>query len=355
MTDGTPVPGGRVSDYDYPLPPELIAAYPTEERDESRLLVLDGAGGVDHGRFRDIPEWIRPGDVLVLNDSRVIPARLLGRKPTGAEVEILLVRQDVNRPAVWEAMVRPGNKVKAGATILVGDGLEVEVLRVLPSGTRRVRLIAPEGVDAALERHGHMPLPPYIDRADEELDRERYQTVYARHAGSVAAPTAGLHFTEGLLADLAQRGVHIARVTLHVGIGTFRPIDTEDPADHEMHSEWIEITPRAAHTIERARSQGGRVWAVGTTAARTLESAGWSDGSVRPMAGETRLFIYPPFELKVVDGLITNFHLPRSTLLMLVSALGGYERVMAAYAVAVEERYRFYSYGDAMLICPTRR
>lgn len=309
-------------------------------------------GPLEHRVFREIGEWIEPGDVVVVNDSRVLPARLLGRKSTGAAVEVLLLRRSGDADDVWEALVRPGSKVKPGAVVQIGADLEIDVLDIVPGGGRRVRVRSATSVEEALEAHGHMPLPPYIDRPDEVGDRERYQTVYADRDGSVAAPTAGLHFTPELLAGVERRGATIARVTLHVGIGTFRPVEVDDPADHRMHSEWYEVSPDAARTIEHARSEGGRVWAVGTTSVRTLESAAAGDGRVRAGAGDTRLFIRPPFNFRVVDGLITNFHLPRSTLMMLVAARAGYERTMEAYAEAVRAGYRFYSYGDAMVITP---
>lgn len=306
----------------------------------------------EHRVFREIEEWIEPGDVVVVNDSRVLPARLLGRKSTGAAVEVLLLRRSGDADDVWEALVRPGSKVKPGAVVQIGADLEIDVLDIVPGGGRRVRVRSATSVEEALEAHGHMPLPPYIDRPDEVGDRERYQTVYADRHGSVAAPTAGLHFTPELLAGVERRGATIARVTLHVGIGTFRPVEVDDPADHRMHSEWYEVSPDAARTIEHARNEGGRVWAVGTTSVRTLESAAAGDGRVRAGAGDTRLFIRPPYNFRVVDGLITNFHLPRSTLMMLVAARAGYERTMRAYAEAVRAGYRFYSYGDAMVITP---
>lgn len=305
--------------------------------------------------FREVEGLIRPGDVVVVNDSRVLPARLLGRKTTGAAVEVLLLRRTGDADDVWDALVRPGSKVKPGAVVQIGSDLEIDVLAVLPDGGRRVRVRTDTPVEEALEAHGHMPLPPYIDRPDEAGDRERYQTVYADRDGSIAAPTAGLHFTSELLAGVERRGATIARVTLHVGIGTFRPVEVDDPAEHRMHSEWYDVSEDAARTINGARRGGGRVWAVGTTSVRTLESVTAHDGTVRAGAGSTRLFIRPPYDFRVVDGLITNFHLPRSTLMMLVAARVGYERTMSAYTAAVEAGYRFYSYGDAMVVPPTRR
>jgi len=344
--------GSLVSDYDYVLPPHRIARYPTERRDESRLLVLPPADApFRHLRFRDVVDLFEPGDVLVVNESRVLPARLLGRKPTGAPAEVLLIRPFPGGDDFeWEALVRPGGKLKPGRTVVVADDLMVEILDSVPGGGRLVRLVTPLSVQDALDRYGHVPLPPYIDRADEPLDRERYQTVYARIPGSVAAPTAGLHFTDTLLAEIEARGVTRAAVTLHVGIGTFRPVEVEDPAAHELHHEWYEVTPAAAEAVNRARVGGGRVWAVGTTAVRTLESVATDDGRVHAGTGSTDLFIRPPYDFRAVDCLITNFHLPRSTLLMLVSALGGYGRVRAAYDAAIAGDYRFYSYGDAMVV-----
>lgn len=346
--------GSLVSDYEYELPTERIAKYPAERRDESRLLVVrPGHAASQHCRFHDVVDLFEPGDVLVVNESRVLPARLLGRKPTGAPAEILLTRpvgQADDDPYLWEALVRPGRKLKPGRTVVIADDLEVEIVDAAPGGGRLVRLITESSVEDALEAHGHVPLPPYIGRDDEPLDRERYQTVYAREAGSVAAPTAGLHFTDELLSTLQSRGVSRAAITLHVGVGTFRPVETDDPAQHDMHYEQYVVSAAAAASINAARLAGGRVWAVGTTAVRTLESVAAPDGSVSAGSGSTNLFIHPPYSFKVVDCLLTNFHLPRSTLLMLVAALGGYERTMAAYAEAIAGPYRFYSYGDAMAV-----
>ncbi len=343
--------GARVSDYDYPLPDGRIARYPAERRDGSKLLVLPHGGGpIRHLHFRDVGELLRAGDLLVVNESRVRPARLLGHKPSGARAEIFLLRPISDDETLWEALVRPGSKLKPGRVVDIADDLRVEILDSAPGGGRVVRLLTEGSIDEALERHGHMPLPPYIDRDDEALDRERYQTVYARTPGSVAAPTAGLHFTDALLAELEAGGVSRAAVTLHVGIGTFRPVEVEDPTEHEMHHERYEVSVEAADAVNDTRARGGRVWAVGTTAVRTLESVSDEAGRVHPGQGATDLFIRPPYRFKVVDGLLTNFHLPRSTLLMLVAALGGYGRVMDAYAEAVAGDYRFYSYGDAMAV-----
>lgn len=343
--------GTRVSDYDYELDPARIARYPARRRDESRLLVVPPEGSFHHLRFRRLTDLLGPGDVLVVNESKVLPVRLLGRKPTGAPSEVFLIRPAAgDDPYLWEALVRPGSKLKPGRTVLVADGLTVQILDSAPGSGRLVRLETELEVEEALERWGHMPLPPYIDRDDERLDRERYQTVYAAEPGSVAAPTAGLHFTEGLLSEIEEMGVRRAALTLHVGIGTFRPVDVEDMDHHEMHREWYEVTPEAAGTINAARASGGRVWAVGTTAVRTLESVADAEGRIAAGTGTTDLFIRPPYDFRAVDCLVTNFHLPRSTLLMLVAAFGGYERVMAAYDEAIDREYRFYSYGDAMAL-----
>ena len=299
-------------------------------RDESRLLVVPpGPARLQHHRFRDVVDLFESGDVLVVNESKVLPVRLLGRKPTGAPAEILLVRpgREMNDPYVWEALVRPGGKLKPGRTVVIADDLAVEIVDSAPGGGRLVRL-----------------------RDDEPLDRERYQTVYAREAGSVAAPTAGLHFTDELLSALDAKGISWAAITLHIGVGTFRPVEADDPALHDMHHERYVVSDAAARSINSARVAGGRVWAVGTTTVRTLESVASADGVVSAGSGSTELFIRPPYAFKVVDCLLTNFHLPRSTLLMLVAALGGYERTMAAYAEAIQGPYRFYSYGDAMAV-----
>ena len=355
------LPGSRVSHYDYELPPGRVARYPATRRDESRLLVLDREGSaVRHLRFSDITSLLSAGDVLVVNESRVLPVRLLGRKPTGAPAEILLLRPvgggtppeeaSEGLGKTWKALVRPGGKLKPGRRVDVASDLEVEILDSTPDGGRVVRLVTEQSTEEALERHGHVPLPPYIDREDEPVDRERYQTVYARAPGSVAAPTAGLHFTEALLDDLALRGVAISKVSLHVGVGTFRPVEVDDPARHTMHAEVYSVPAETAERVNRCRGEGGKVWAVGTTVVRTLETATHDDGRVRPGSGETRLFIRPPYRYRTVDRLVTNFHLPRSTLLMLVAALAGFENTMGAYRTAITEGYRFYSYGDAMVV-----
>jgi S-adenosylmethionine:tRNA ribosyltransferase-isomerase len=348
--------GSLVSDYEYEIPDELIARYPAPRRDGSRLFVLPRTGSAPsrHLGFADIVELFHPGDVLVVNESKVLPARLVGHKPTGARAEVFLMRPapGSDDPLVWEALVRPGGKLKPGHEVIIGEDLSVEILGGAPGGGRTVRLVTDLTVDEALDRHGHMPLPPYMGREDEPLDRERYQTVYARTAGSVAAPTAGLHFTPELLDSLTERGVMRAEVILHVGIGTFRPVETNDPAEHEMHHERYAVTSEAASIVNDAKRAGGRVWAVGTTAVRTLESAVNEAGEVVAGSDTTNLFLRPPAGPRVVDGLLTNFHLPRSTLLMLVSAFAGYDRTMSAYHEAIAEGYRFYSYGDAMALLP---
>lgn len=347
--------GARTSDYDFVLPPELIAQSPLDRRDASRLMVVDRAAGtIAHRTFADLPALFAPGDALVLNTTRVFRARLLGRRASGAPAEVLLLRAVAGREgaadAIFEAMVHPGAKLKPGRRVTVADDLIVEVLDVTARGTRLVRLLTPGDPMEAVERHGHVPLPPYIERADAPADVARYQTVYARESGSVAAPTAGLHFTPELLAAIASRGVTRVDVLLHVGVGTFKPIDVEDPDEHVMHEEWYDVTPASAEAVNATRRAGGRVWAVGTTSARTLESAATADGVVQPEARDTNLFIRPGYAFRAVDRLVTNFHLPRSTLLMLVSAFAGYDLARRAYAEAVAERYRFYSYGDAMVI-----
>jgi S-adenosylmethionine:tRNA ribosyltransferase-isomerase len=339
------------SAFAYALPPHLIARHPAERRDESRLLVVDRARDtIAHRVFRDLVELVPAGDVVVLNETRVIPARLLGRKTTGARAEVLLLHASGTDERVWEALVRPGAKLRPGHVIEIGAALRVEILEALPGGNRIVRLDTPLPVEEALATYGAVPLPPYLERAAEPADRERYQTVFARVGGSVAAPTAGLHFTTELLGALEAKGVRTARLVLHVGIGTFRPVEAEDPAAHVLHAESYEVPDAAAATIADVRAHGGAVWAVGTTVTRTLETVAAEDGVVRAGAGETALFIRPGFRFRAVDHLLTNFHLPRSSLLMLVSAIGGHDRIMAAYREAVARAYRFYSYGDAMLV-----
>lgn len=339
----------KTSDFDFHLPDELIAQTPLERRDASRLLVLDkDTGATQHMHFYDLPKLLNPGDCLVLNDSRVLPARLLGRRePTGGAVEVLLLIDRGDK--VWECLVRPGRKVKPGARLSFGDGLlTADVLESTEGGNRLIRFHY-EGIFLELlERLGKMPLPPYIK--EELQDPERYQTVYSREVGSAAAPTAGLHFTRQLLEQIQAMGVRVCYVTLHVGLGTFRPVKEEEITDHEMHAEYCMISAETAETINRTKREGGRVICVGTTSCRTIESWADSDGTMRESAGWTSIFIYPGYRFKVLDCLITNFHLPQSTLVMLVSALAGREHILSAYEEAVRERYRFFSFGDAMFI-----
>ncbi len=339
----------NTADYWYDLPERLIAQTPLERRDASRLMTLDRAtGAVGHRHFHELPALLRPGDCLVLNDSRVLPARLIGRRlPGGGAAEILLL---IDRGSdLWECIVRPGRHLRAGARVSFGDGsLTAEIEEVLPDGNRLVRF-SYEGIFLEiLERLGRMPLPPYIKT--ELSDGERYQTVYSRHPGSAAAPTAGLHFTEELLREIGEKGIKICYVTLHVGLGTFRPVKERNLTDHEMHSEYCVIPPETAAAVNETRKGGGRVVCVGTTSCRTLEAWAADDGTLRPSAGWVNIYIYPGYRFKIMDGLITNFHLPESTLIMLVSAFAGRENVLRAYAEAVREEYRFFSFGDAMFI-----
>ncbi|NUQ12888.1 MAG: tRNA preQ1(34) S-adenosylmethionine ribosyltransferase-isomerase QueA [Gemmatimonadaceae bacterium] len=337
-------------DFDYALPPDRIARVPADRRDQSRLLVVDRSSGTfRHLRFADLAGLIPPGDAIVLNTTRVIRARLLGRRDSGAPAEVFLLRP-TGAPAQFEALVHPGGKLHAGRVVHVADGLDVVMDAVTDRRTRLVSLRTTLPPDEAIERHGHVPLPPYLQRADDAADRERYQTVYAREHGSVAAPTAGLHFTSELLATLAARGVERIDVLLHVGAGTFKPVEVDDPADHVMHPEPYLVSDEAAARCNAVRAAGRHLWAVGTTVTRTLESVTGADGIVRAGAGETSLFIRPGYQFRAVDRLITNFHLPRSTLLMLVAAFAGYDLAMEAYRVALDSDYRFYSYGDAMVI-----
>lgn len=345
----------QVSDFDYVLPAELIAQHPPLERDGGRLLALDRrTGSIQHASVRDLPDLLSPGDLVVINDSRVFPARLLGRRvPSGGAVECLLTRR-LDRQH-WEALVHPGQKLRPGARVEFGAaplGIEGEVIERRFFGRRVLRLESPSGIDVeeVVEAIGHVPLPPYIHRPDDASDRERYQTVYARARGSVAAPTAGLHLTPRMLVQLSERGIEQVAITLHVGYGTFKPVRTERVEDHRVDAERFEISSDAASRINSAMERNRRIIAVGTTTTRALESAALPGGRVRPGVSETDLFIYPGFEFRVVGGLLTNFHLPRSSLLMLVAAFAGRERVLAAYREAIERRYRFYSYGDAMLI-----
>lgn len=339
----------KTSDFYYELPQELIAQTPLQKRDASRLMVLDRQSGtIEHRVFSDLKEFLRPGDCLVMNDSRVLPARLLGhRLPGGGAAEVLLLRDKGD--GVWECLVKPGRHLREGTRITFGDGtLTATVQAVLETGNRLVKFHY-EGIFLeVLERLGKMPLPPYIK--EELADGERYQTVYSRVTGSAAAPTAGLHFTKELLLQLEMAGVRLAYVTLHVGLGTFRPVKVDDVTQHHMHSEFCMLSAETAEALNETRQNGGRVICVGTTSCRTLESMVQPDGSFAETSAWTDIFIYPGYHFRAMDGLITNFHLPESTLIMLVSAFAGYEHAMNAYNVAVQERYRFFSFGDAMLI-----
>lgn len=336
-------------DFYYELPEELIAQDPLEDRSSSRLLVLNKqSGAVSHHTFREITDYLKEGDCLVINDTKVIPARLIGSKVgTDAKIEVLLLKRKENN--VWETLVKPGKKAKVGAKISFGDGLLIgEVVDIVEEGNRLIQFTYDGIFEEILDQLGQMPLPPYITHQLE--DKNRYQTVYATHTGSAAAPTAGLHFTPELLRRVEEMGVDIARVTLHVGLGTFRPVKVDEITDHHMHSEFFQIDEEAAEKINRAKERGGRVICVGTTSCRTVESAADENGHLEAKSGWTEIFIYPGYQFKVLDGLITNFHLPESTLIMLVSALAGREPVLAAYEEAVRQRYRFFSFGDAMLI-----
>lgn len=352
-TTQTPSPavpvGHRTADYYFDLPQELIAQDPLEDRSSSRLLVMDrNTGEVTHGTFRDILRYLHPGDALILNDTKVIPARLLGeREGTGASIEILLLKR--MEKDVWECLVRPGKKLRPGARAVFGDGsLKAEILEVVEGGNRLVRFEFEGIFEEVLDRLGEMPLPPYITH--KLKDRGRYQTVYARYEGSAAAPTAGLHFTPELLDEVRALGVQTGFVTLHVGLGTFRPVKVDDVEQHTMHTEWYNVPEETADLINRTHQAGGRVICVGTTSCRTVESAADENGIVHAGSDDTSIFIYPGYHFKTMDGLITNFHLPESTLIMLVSAFAGREHVLKAYEEAVRERYRFFSFGDAMFI-----
>ena len=339
----------KTSDFYFDLPQELIAQDPLEDRSSSRLLVLDKKNGdIEHHIFRDIVDFLNPGDCLVVNNTKVIPARLFGVKEgTQAKIELLLLKRKEHD--IWETLVKPGKKARVGTRILFGDGLLTgEVIDVVEEGNRLIRFHYEGIFEEILDQLGQMPLPPYITH--QLKDKNRYQTVYAKHDGSAAAPTAGLHFTPELIKKIEEKGVNIAHVTLHVGLGTFRPVKVEDVTQHHMHSEFFFIEEDQAELINETKKQGGRVISVGTTSCRTLESAAAEDGRVKACSGWTDIFIYPGYRFKTIDALITNFHLPESTLLMLVSALAGKEHIMHAYEVAVKERYRFFSFGDAMFI-----
>lgn len=340
--------------YDYALPPDRIAQEPHERRDGARLLkVARATGAIEHGTFADLPAWLTPGDLMVFNDTRVIPARLFGEKvPGGGRAELLLVRELGG--GRWESFVGATGRKRPGQIIDLGDGFHAELIRPRDHPVWEVALSGPTPLPEFLEHRGHVPLPPYIRRSDRPGDRDRYQTIYAREPGAVAAPTAGLHFTPELLAAITARGVTTAWVTLHVGPGTFRPLEPADLHRGELHAEDFQLPVEAAQAIERTRERGGHVMAVGTTTTRVLEACARADGGVTPGAGRTRLFLKPPYRPRVVDGLITNFHLPRSSLLMLVACLTGREQILAAYRQAIDAGYRFYSYGDGMLITPER-
>ncbi len=341
--------GMNVKDYDYDLPEELIAQDPLEDRSSSRLMVLDRqTGDVEHRHFTDILEYLHPGDCLVINNTKVIPARLFGvKEDTQAKIEVLLLKRKEND--IWETLVKPGKKAKPGTKLVFGDGLlAAEVVDVVEEGNRLIQFHYDGIFEEILDQLGQMPLPPYITH--QLKDKNRYQTVYAKYDGSAAAPTAGLHFTKELLQKVKDMGVDIAEVTLHVGLGTFRPVKVENVLDHHMHSEFYMVSQEAADKINRAKESGHRVIAVGTTSTRTLEAAADENGRLHETSGWTEIFIYPGYQFKVIDALITNFHLPQSTLVMLVSALAGREHVLHAYEIAVKERYRFFSFGDAMLI-----
>ncbi len=353
----------RLTDFDYFLPPDLIAQRPLEQRDESRLMLVErGSGRITHHVFRELPELLQPADLLILNNTRVFPARLLGRRRgftsefhgkkhpdfLPAQIEVLLVRP--LKHGLWEALVRPGRKMRMGERALFGQGeLECEVVGRGEWGLRQLRFTCQGRFEDLVDRLGHVPLPPYIHRGDEPSDHSQYQTLFARKRGAVAAPTAGLHFTSEVFAHLRERGIEWCEITLHVGLGTFQPVEVENIEEHHMHREWFEINPEAALQIDSAKEKGRRIVAVGTTSARTLETAARS-GPIAAASGETDIFIYPGFQFRAVDVLLSNFHLPQSTLLMLVSAFAGRDLILEAYRQAVESQYRFFSYGDCMLI-----
>ena len=339
----------KTSDFFYELPEELIAQDPLEDRTASRLLVLDRkTDKLEHKIFGDVINYLNPGDCLVINNTRVIPARLIGEKEgTGGKVEILLLKRREND--IWESLVKPGKKLRPGARVIFGDGrLKAEILEIAEEGNRLVKFFYEGIFEEILDSLGEMPLPPYITHKLE--DKEMYQTVYAKFDGSAAAPTAGLHFTNELLEKIRQKGIRIASITLHVGLGTFRPVKVEDVNNHHMHTEWYEVNNEAADIINETKKNGGRVICVGTTSCRTIESVADENGLMSAKTGETDIFIYPGYKFKVMDGLITNFHLPESTLVMLVSAFAGKDRILSAYETAVKERYRFFSFGDAMIL-----
>ena len=340
----------KIEEFDYTLPKSLIAQYPSSQRGESRLMVLSRSrGSIEHRRFEDFPDYFNSGDLLVMNNTRVLPARLIGHKETGGRVETLLIPSWNRVKGQWDALVRNVGKVKDGVRIRFGKEVYGELSGVKDG---RGKITFPEGirVEDLLQEEGHIPLPPYIKREDEPLDRDRYQTVMAKEDGSIAAPTAGLHFTHSMILALREKGIKIVFITLHIGPRTFAPVKAKEVEEHKMDKEWVEITEEVAEEIDRARARGGKIIAVGTTTTRALESFSDHKGRIKPGTGFASLFIHPPYRLRVIDGLVTNFHLPQSTLIMLVSAFAGREFVLKAYQEAVERKYRFYSYGDAMLI-----
>jgi S-adenosylmethionine:tRNA ribosyltransferase-isomerase len=340
----------RIEEFDYHLPPSLVAQYPPPQRGETSLMILHRQTGViEHRAFGDIAQYLNPSDLLVMNNTRVLPARLIGKKETGGRVEMLLIPSWNGLGGEWKALIKGARKMKQGARIRFEQGLEGEVGEV-KDGKGKVSFSGQGEVMDVLRKIGHIPLPPYIKRGDEQLDRERYQTVFAEREGSIAAPTAGLHFTHALLQSFRENGVRATMITLHIGIGTFAPVKARDIKDHTMEAEWIEISEETAREIEGTKARGGKVIAVGTTTTRALESFSNGSGGVRPGKGMTSLFIHPPYRFEVIDGLVTNFHLPKSTLVMLASAFAGKDLLMRAYREALRRKYRFYSYGDAMLI-----
>jgi S-adenosylmethionine:tRNA ribosyltransferase-isomerase len=340
----------RIEEFDYDLPKSLIAQYPSPRRGESRLMILcRNQGTIEHRNFGELSDYLRPGDLLVMNNTRVLPARLIGLKETGGRVEVLLVPSWNGAKGEWEALVRNAGKVKSGVRIQFGQEAYGELSGV-KGGRRKITFSGGRPVEGLLREAGHIPLPPYIKREDESIDRERYQTVFAEKDGSIAAPTAGLHFTKSMIQSLREKEVKVASITLHIGPGTFTPVKAKEIEEHRMEKEWVEITEEVAGEINRVKEHGGRVIAVGTTATRALESFSDREGRIKPGRGHTSLFIHTPYHFKVIDGLVTNFHLPKSTLIMLVSAFAGRDFVLRAYQEAVERKYRFYSYGDAMLI-----
>ena len=344
------IPDMKIEEFNYALPPFLIAQYPPPQRGESRLMVLHrGQGAIEHREFRDLVDYLHPGDLLVMNNTRVLPARLIGTKETGGRCEVLLIPSWNGNRGEWEVLIRGSGKLKRRTRIQFSNGFYGE-LDVEKDGRGKILFSGQAEVMDILQEHGHLPLPPYIKRKDEPLDRDRYQTIFAERDGSIAAPTAGLHFTHSLLQSLRDQAVGIASITLHVGIGTFTPVRAKEIEDHTMESEWIEVPERTAKEIEQTKQQGGKVIAIGTTTTRALESFSNGNGGVRSGKGMTSLFIRPPHPFRVLDGLITNFHLPKSTLIMLVSAFAGKDLLLKAYQEAIDRNYRFYSYGDAMLI-----